>query len=109
LASGKLVRDRIPEIIRKSGMRPVVDVADADDYRRLLRAKLREEVDEFLTSSNDSGELADILEVVFALAEDIGVGRANLEKIRVAKAEERGGFANRIVWYGNESNAEGVD
>ncbi|GAA3123030.1 hypothetical protein GCM10020254_82680 [Streptomyces goshikiensis] len=46
-------------------------------------------------------ELADVLEVAFALAADLGVDPTQLEKIRAAKAEQRGGFAERIVWTGN--------
>jgi predicted house-cleaning noncanonical NTP pyrophosphatase (MazG superfamily) len=42
-----------------------------------------------------------VLEVVRALAADLGVDADQLEKIREAKAGERGGFADRIVWTGN--------
>jgi predicted house-cleaning noncanonical NTP pyrophosphatase (MazG superfamily) len=40
----KLVRDRIPEIIRASGSEPVIRVADAASFRGLLEDKLLEEV-----------------------------------------------------------------
>jgi predicted house-cleaning noncanonical NTP pyrophosphatase (MazG superfamily) len=100
----KLVRDGIPEIIRASGGRPVIRTVGADEYRELLRAKLSEEVQEFLDSDADPEELADILEVVLALAEDIGISWGELDKIRAAKAEERGGFARRIAW---KMDAEG--
>ncbi|OLV16334.1 hypothetical protein BOO71_0012133 [Deinococcus marmoris] len=43
-------------------------------------------------------ELADVLEVVYALAELDGVGRAELEDLRARKAEERGGFVARPWW-----------
>lgn len=43
----------------------------------------------------------DVLEVVYALAADLGIGPDQLEKIREAEANERGGFAERIVWGGN--------
>lgn len=100
---GKLVRDRIPQIIREDGAEPVTYVADRDEYRLRLRAKLGEEVGEFLEADPDSApeELADVLEVVQALAEEMGVGADQLEKIRRAKADERGGFADRVVWTGN--------
>ncbi|MFJ6864108.1 nucleoside triphosphate pyrophosphohydrolase [Streptomyces termitum] len=100
---GKLVRDRIPEIIRENGAVPVTYVADRDEYRARLRAKLGEEVAEFLEADADSApeELAGILEVIQALAEDMGLEPEQLEKIRRAKADERGGFADRVVWTGN--------
>lgn len=99
----KLVRDRIPEIIRAAGLNPVVRIADVTEYRRLLRAKLVEEVDEFLRSDDDPEELADIAEVVRALAATAGLDADGLEKIRAAKAAERGGFTDRVVWAGNET------
>lgn len=98
----KLVRDKIPQVIRDAGAEPVVRVADAEEYRILLRAKLVEEVEEFL-ASEDPKELADVLEVLLALADDLGVDRDGLEKLRMVKASERGGFADRVVWSGNAS------
>jgi predicted house-cleaning noncanonical NTP pyrophosphatase (MazG superfamily) len=100
MSQSKLVRDKIPQIIRDMGTEPVTRVADAEEYRGLLRAKLVEEVEEFLVSE-DPSELADVLEVLLALAGDLGVDRDHLEKLRIAKAFERGGFADRIVWSGN--------
>ncbi|MEU6607129.1 nucleoside triphosphate pyrophosphohydrolase [Streptomyces shenzhenensis] len=100
---GKLVRDRIPQIIREDGAEPVTYVAGPEDYRSRLRDKLGEEVAEFLEADDAKApeELADVLEVVHALAADLGVDAGQLEKIREAKASERGGFADRIVWTGN--------
>jgi predicted house-cleaning noncanonical NTP pyrophosphatase (MazG superfamily) len=100
---GKLVRDKIPQIIRAKGLEPVTRVADAEEYRIGLRAKLREEVEEFLASDDDPEELADILEVLYALAEHGGTDRRQLEKLRAAKVLERGGFVDRIIWSGNRS------
>lgn len=102
MSQTKLVRDKIPQIIRDSGAEPVIRVADAEEYRGLLRDKLVEEVQEFL-ASEDPTELADVLEVLLALADDLGVDRNHLEKLRTAKVCERGGFADRIVWSGNAS------
>jgi predicted house-cleaning noncanonical NTP pyrophosphatase (MazG superfamily) len=101
LSQGKLVRDKIPQIIRSRGLEPIVYVAGAEECGVRLRDKLTEEVDEFLASDNDPEELADILEVLYALAEHVGTDRQQLEKLRAAKAEERGGFADRIIWSGN--------
>ncbi|MEW2622101.1 nucleoside triphosphate pyrophosphohydrolase [Streptomyces sp. NPDC048106] len=101
--NGKLVRDRIPQIIRDGGAEPVVYIADREEYRSRLRDKLGEEVAEFLAAGADTApeELADVLEVVHALAADLGVDGDQLEKIRAAKAGERGGFSDRIIWTGN--------
>lgn len=107
MKQGKLVRDRVPQIIRARGDEPLVRVADRDEYRDLLRGKLTEEVEEFL-SSEDPEELADILEVVLTLAGELGVDAAGLETLRTAKVAERGGFAERIVWHGNGAGTTAV-
>jgi predicted house-cleaning noncanonical NTP pyrophosphatase (MazG superfamily) len=107
MGNGKLVRDKIPEIIRSKGQEPIIYRAPASEYGTWLRDKLQEEVAEFIASDNDPEELADILEVLYALAEQAGADRQQLEKLRAVKAEERGGFAGRIIWSGNrESSAE---
>lgn len=101
MSQGKLVRDKIPQIIRSKGLEPVIYTASIEEYAARLRDKLREEVEEFLASDNDPEELADILEVLYALAEQAGADRLQLEKLRAVKAGERGGFAARIIWSGN--------
>ncbi|WP_329002784.1 nucleoside triphosphate pyrophosphohydrolase [Kribbella sp. NBC_00709] len=100
--TGKLVRDRIPEIIRASGTEPITYQADPAEFRRRLRDKLPEEVDEFLTADDETAveELADILEVVYALAADLGTTKDHLETTRAAKAAARGAFTNRVIWTG---------
>jgi predicted house-cleaning noncanonical NTP pyrophosphatase (MazG superfamily) len=104
-SKGKLVRDKIPQIIRARGGEPIVRIADAAEYRELLLAKLTEEVDEVLAADDADAreELADVFEVVLALALDLGLDADQLEKLRMAKAAERGGFVNRFVWSGNVS------
>jgi|SRR3989338_218285 len=92
----KLVRDAIPDLIRGNGDTPVTRIASAREYRALLRKKLREETEEFLKDSK-AEELADILEVVYALSELQGVGQKELEALRRKKKNERGGFSERII------------
>jgi len=104
--AGKLVRDRIPEFIREDGLDPVIRAAGPAEYATRLRDKLGEEVAEFLVSESDPAELADILEVVYALAADTGIGRAELEALRAAKAESNGAFSQRFVWYGNQAGGQ---
>ncbi|MFB9362035.1 nucleoside triphosphate pyrophosphohydrolase [Actinoplanes nipponensis] len=93
----KLVRDGIPEIIRATGRRPVVRVASDAEYREALRMKLLEETQEYL-HAEDLGELADIVEVVFALATDLGYSAGDLEAARLSKYQRNGGFRQRYLW-----------
>lgn len=92
----KLVRDRIPEIIRAAGGLPRTRVASEGEHVALLRAKLFEEAGEY-AASGDPAELADLLEVVHALAAVHGLTPADLEKQRAAKAAGRGTFTDRLV------------
>ena len=91
----KLVRDKIPEIIRNGGKSCSVRKLDHWEMKDALGAKLREETDEYLIA-NDPQELADILEVVYASAECLGISKAALEEMRSAKAAKNGGFSDRI-------------
>ena len=89
----KLVRDRIPEIIEKSGQVAEVNILSDNEYLIHLETKLDEEVGEYHRDKNLE-ELADILEVVYALADEIG-SREELLSIYDKKHESRGGFEKR--------------
>lgn len=97
----KLVRDKIPAIIEASGARPVTRILDGEEYLRCLEQKLDEEVQEFHCDKTPE-ELADILEVVYALAEAQGVTKEELHSIYQKKHEARGGFADRIFLISRE-------
>lgn len=92
----KLVRDKIPEIIRRKGAIPITHIASDEEYQQKLKAKLQEEVNEFLEDNNEE-ELADILEVIYALCDLYKFDKDKLEQLRLNKAEKRGGFKNKII------------
>jgi predicted house-cleaning noncanonical NTP pyrophosphatase (MazG superfamily) len=95
----KLVRDRIPEIIRRHGARCGIETfADDEPFRRALRAKLVEEAQEALEASDAdlATELADLLEVVDALIEAYGLKPDALHSLQAERRAERGGFAERL-------------
>ena len=95
---GKLVRDRIPDIIRAAGGDPHTELLDDESYARNLHEKLKEEVQELLDA--DAGhlleEMGDVLEVLHAMASNSGLAWEAVEEARHKKAEERGGFQGRI-------------
>lgn len=98
---GKLVRDRIPEIIRNDGKMPIVEILSDEEYLLELDKKLNEEVAEYQVDKSIE-EMADILEVLFAICEARGHSIEELMKKKEAKKEKRGGFKDRIFWLGNE-------
>ena len=92
----QLVRDKIPEIIRSKGGQAQIRTLSDDEYRTYLEAKLDEEVEEY-HKDHSAEELADILEVVYALAEANGISRETLMEVYRKKHDERGGFRERIL------------
>jgi len=92
----KLVRDRIPEIMRAKGKTFRTRVLTPDELEPYATKKLQEELDEF-KESRAIEELADLLEVAYAIASARGVPPEELERIRAEKARERGGFDQRLL------------
>ena len=92
----KLVRDRIPEIIEKSGNRCVTEILSDEEYTEMLDKKLDEELAEYHKDKNVE-ELADLLEVIYACAQARGFSLEELENVRAAKADKRGAFKDKIL------------
>lgn len=91
----KLVRDNIPEICKSNGQIAFVSVLDDEQYNIELRKKLSEEIQEFF-DSGEIEELADILEVVEALAAYNGYSFEKLLEIKEKKAMKNGKFDKRL-------------
>lgn len=98
---GKLVRDKIPEIIKNDGKKPIIEILSNEDYLTELDKKLNEEVAEYQADKSIE-EMADVLEVLFAICEARGYSVDELMRVRETKREKCGGFADRIFWIGNE-------
>ena len=92
----KLVRDLIPDIIAASGKTCTTSVLSDDDYLTMLDAKLNEELAEY-QESKSMEELADLLEVIRAVATARGSSIEEVEQIRREKAEKRGGFEKKLL------------
>ena len=92
----KLVRDRIPEIIKADGKTCVCETLSDEEYIRLLDQKLNEELAEY-QESKSLEELADLLEVMQAVVRARGWTLDELEQVRADKAAERGGFVKKIL------------
>ena len=92
----KLVRDKVPETIMRRGGFPKTVLLDDTDYFEALNQKLTEEVDEYLENYNVE-ELADILEVIYALLKYKNICLEDFESMRLRKQKERGGFDKRIL------------
>lgn len=91
----KLIRDKIPEIIASSGKQCIVEVMNEAEYIDALDCKLNEELAEY-QADKSLEELADLLEVIYAVTVARGYSIEELENIRKEKAEKRGGFEKRL-------------
>ncbi|MBY7123566.1 nucleoside triphosphate pyrophosphohydrolase [Bacillus sp. 16GRE42] len=95
----KLVRNRIPEIIENNRKTFTTRILDEKEYIEEVSKKTQEELAEYLEAESKEHkveELADLLELVNALAQYEGVTLEDVEKVRKQKAEKRGGFQERI-------------
>ena len=94
----KLVRDNIPNIIKNKGEEPVIRILDDDEYKIELEKKLYEEYQEVISASGVDRleELADMLEVIIALAKLENNDLNDIIKIADEKNIKRGAFEDRI-------------
>lgn len=101
MSHGKLVRDKIPQIIAAAGKKPITRILGQEEYLVALDRKLNEEVAEY-QADKSLEEMADVLEVLFAICEARGHSVEELVAVRDKKRKARGGFAQKIFWDGNE-------
>lgn len=91
----KLVRDKIPKIIEKDNCKAIIRILDKEEYIKELNKKLKEEINEYI-QSNNTEELADIIEVIYAILDSKDITINEFEKIRQEKVSKRGAFKQKI-------------
>lgn len=101
LGAEKLVRNRIPELIRLSGDTPTIRVASRNELDHFLRTKIVEEAKELLESGAIE-EVVDILEVIDALLLHRKLDRNDIIEQQVEKRDRRGGFEKGFILKINE-------
>ena len=94
----KLVRDKIPEIIKNNNEEPITRILNDIDYKKELENKLYEEYQEVLeaTGKDRLEELADMLEIISSLAKLEKSTLNNVIEIANEKVLKRGTFENKI-------------
>ncbi|MBP5875681.1 MazG nucleotide pyrophosphohydrolase domain-containing protein [Streptomyces scabiei] len=107
----KLIRDLIPALAAADGQHLTVRTAAAQEMPGLLRRKLVEESAEAAAADGQHlvEELADVLEVVRALAAVHDFEVADVERARVAKLSARGGFERGVVLEGTPTVVPAAD
>ncbi len=92
----KLVRDKIPEYIKKKGGKAIFHIAKNKEYWLKLKEKLQEEIKEF-EKEESIEEMADIMEVIETMCKYKKFNKQKLEKTKEEKAKERGKFKKKII------------
>ena len=95
----KLIRDKIPEVIKEKGGIPEVSILDGTEFRKSLKIKMTEEAKELLEAeSNDDvlNELSDVEELVRSIAKNYDLSLEEIEKHRLEKLQKRGGFEKKL-------------
>jgi predicted house-cleaning noncanonical NTP pyrophosphatase (MazG superfamily) len=98
----KLVRDRIPEIIRQDGRECGVEIMPENEYIQALKDKLVEEAQEAAQAESEElvKELADLSEVMDALMAACQIDRQAVLAKQAERRQSRGGFDQRfrLLW-----------
>ncbi|MCK4745314.1 nucleoside triphosphate pyrophosphohydrolase [Candidatus Parcubacteria bacterium] len=94
----KLVRDKIPEIIEAKGINSISHIADNEEYESALMDKLKEEVAEFIEDPCKE-EMADIMEVIYAILKQKQFSFNDIEVVRKKKTKERGAFEKKVIAF----------
>ena len=95
----KLIRDRIPEIIKEAGWVPKVRTLRKGEFLNAVIKKVFEEAGELIQAKDKKGiinEIVDIQELIDALTLEIGLSKPKIKKLQAIKRKKRGGFKKRL-------------
>ena len=91
----KLIRDKNVEIMENLGCKVTYEVLDDERYNQELDKKLKEEVNEYLEDYSVE-EMADVMEVIYAMLDFRGISIEDVEKVRIEKRNRKGAFKDKI-------------
>ena len=92
----KLIRDKIPGIMRAEGKNFKAHIASNEEYKQKLKEKLLEEAKEFLEDPCLE-EIGDVAEVFGAILEAFDYSVEDLQRQVLNKIADRGSFIERII------------
>jgi len=95
----KLIRDRIPKIIKEADWVPTVRILRKSEFLGAVKKKVLEEAGELIKSKDKKGitnEIVDIQELIDVLVSEIGLTKSQIKKQQKLKNRKRGGFKKRL-------------
>lgn len=105
----KLIRDRIPEIIKEAGWKPTVRKLNKREFFSALRKKVLEEAKELIRAKDKKGiinEIVDIQELIDTLTLEIRLSKSRIKRLQVDKRKKRGGFKKRLFLIKQEKQSK---
>ena len=91
----KLIRDNNVKLMEDKGCKVTYEILDDKRYGQELDKKLQEEVSEYLADYSVE-EMADVMEVIYAMLDFRGITMEEVEKVRLNKRNLKGAFKNKI-------------
>lgn len=91
----KLIRDNNVKIMEDKGCKVRYEILDNERYGEELDKKLKEEVEEYLEDYSIE-EMADVMEVIYAILEYRGTSMEEVEKVRIEKRDRKGAFKKKV-------------
>ncbi len=95
----KLIRDRILEIIKRTGGRPYWRILNKKEYFEEVKKKVVEEAKELTKVKNKKeiiNEVVDIQELLDVLISEMGLTKSQIKKQKKIKNKKRGGFKRKL-------------
>jgi predicted house-cleaning noncanonical NTP pyrophosphatase (MazG superfamily) len=95
----KLIRDRIPEIIKEAGWSPTIRTLKKKEFLSAIKKKMLEEAGELIQAKDKKGivdEIVDIQELLDVLSSELKLRKPELKKLQDIKRKKRGGFKKRL-------------
>lgn len=96
----KLVRDKIPEIIKQDGKKASLKILNEDEYKRELLVKIVEEAQEVLATKGQKDdlikEIGDVLEVIDFIVKAFNLSKDEIDEVKEKRNKSRGGFSEKI-------------
>ncbi len=95
----KLIRDRIPEIVKKAGWVPTVRILRKSEFLNAAKKKVFEEAEELIQTKDKEGiidEIVDIRELLDVLVSEMKLTKSEIKKFQITKRKKHGGFKKRL-------------
>jgi len=103
----KLIRDKIPEIIKEAGWVPTIRILKREEFLGALEKKILEEAGELIEAKDKKGiseEIVDIQELIDVLESEMKLTKLEVKKLQAAKRKKRGGFKKRLFLIKEEKS-----